>query len=304
MTAERIGFIGLGNMGRHMAANLAAAGYPLTCYDIAGTEGRAPDGAEIASSITEIAQSAETAIISVASRKAVEDVTEEIAGASNRTVTTVVDTSTIGSNTARAAEARLAAVGVNYLDSPVAGASGGTGIGPAAAEAATLNFIVAGKKDVVERVRPALEKLGRKLFHVGEEPGQAQAVKLINNFLIGTAMTATSEAMNYGLSQNLDMKAILDVVNVSSGQNIATSYIFPQAVEPGTYDIGATVEILTKDVGTYFEEVDEGSFPNAVGTIVNRIWQDMAEAHPGVDFTRVFEFIRDGGEGEARGSST
>ena len=296
MAAERIGFIGLGNMGHHMAANLAAAGYSLICYDIAGTEERAPKGAAIAKSVTEIAESADFAIISVASQRAVDAVTEEIAAAANRTVTTVVDTSTIGSKTARAAEARLAAVGVNYVDSPVAGASGGTGIGPAAAKAASLTFIVAGKTDTVEKVRPALEKLGRKLFHVGQEPGQAQAVKLINNFLIGTAMTATSEALNYGLSQNLDMKTILDVVNVSSGQNIATSYIFPTAIDSGTYDIGATVEILTKDVGVYFGEVEDGNFPNAVGTVVNRIWQDMGEARPGTDFTRVFEFIRDGGE--------
>lgn len=297
MAAERIGFIGLGNMGHHMAANLMAAGYPLICYDIAGTKERAPAGADIAGSVTEVVEKSDFAIISVASRKAVEDVTSEIVSASNRTVVTVVDTSTIGSKTARAAEAKLAAAGVNYVDSPVAGASGGTGIGPAAAKAATLTFIVAGKTDVVEKVRPALEKMGRKLFHVGEEPGQAQAVKLINNFLIGTAMTAVSEAMNYGMSQNLDMNSILEVVNVSSGQNIATSYIFPKAVEPASYDIGATVEILTKDVGVYFEEVDGGDLPNAVGTVVNRIWQDMGDAHPGVDFTRIFEFIRDGGEG-------
>ena len=297
MAGERIGFIGLGNMGKPMAANLAAAGYPLVCYDIAGTRERAPEGAEIAGSITQIAGSADFAIVSVDSRRAVEDVTKEIAAANDRAVSIVVDTSTIGSKTARDAEARLGAVDVTYIDSAVAGASGGTGIGPAAAQAANLTFIVAGRSDAVERVRPALEKMGRKLFHVGEEPGQAQAIKLINNFLIGTAMTAVSEALNYGLSQNLDMKSILEVINVSSGANVATSYIFPTCIEPETYDVGAAVEILVKDVGVYVEEIENANLPNAVGSVVNRIWADMGREMPGVDFTRVFPFIRDGGEG-------
>ncbi len=297
MAGERIGFIGLGNMGNPMAANLAAAGYPLVCYDIAGTRERAPEGAAVAGSVTQVAASADLAILSVASRQAVEDVTEEIAAANDRTVSIVVDTSTVGSKTARAAEARLGAVDVTYIDSAVAGASGGQGIGPAAAKAAALTFIVAGRTGAVEKVRPVLEKMGRTLFHVGEEPGQAQAVKLINNFLIGTVMTATSEAMVYGLSQNLDMKSILDVINVSSGANVATSYVFPTCIEPETYDVGAAVEILVKDVGVYVEEVESGNFPNAVGAAVNRIWADMGREMPGADFTRVFPFIRDGGEG-------
>ena len=297
MAGERIGFIGLGNMGNPMAANLISAGYPLVCYDIAGTRERAPEGAEIAASVTQIAGSADFAILSVASRQAVEDIADEIAAANDRTVSIVVDTSTIGSMTARAAEARLATADIAYIDSAVAGASGGEGIGPAAAKAANLTFIVAGGSDAVEKVRPALEAMGRTLFHVGEEPGQAQAVKLINNFLIGTAMAATSEALNYGLSRNLDMKSILEVINVSSGANVATSYIFPACIEPETYDVGAAVEILVKDVGVYVEEIESGNLPNAVGSVVNGIWANMGREMPGADFTRVFPFIRDGGEG-------
>ena len=297
MTGERIGFIGLGNMGQHMAANLVAAGYNLICYDIAGTMERAPKGAEIAGSITEIAGKADIAILSVASKQAVTGITEEIAMANNRSVSIVVDTSTIGSKIAREAEPRLAAMDITYIDSAVAGASGGQGIGPAAAKAAALTFIVAGKTEAVERVRPAMETMGSKLFHVGQEPGQAQAVKLINNFLIGTVMTATSEAINYGLNQNLDMKSILDVINVSSGANVATSYVFPTCIESETYDVGAAVEILLKDIGIYVEEIENGELPNAVGSVVNKIWAKMGREMPGADFTRIFPFIRDGGEG-------
>ncbi|MCY4495902.1 MAG: NAD(P)-binding domain-containing protein, partial [Rhodospirillaceae bacterium] len=103
MAGERIGFIGLCNMGNPLAINLVSAGYPVICYDIAGTKERAPAGAEIADSVTQIAGSCEFAIISVATRQAVEEITEELAAANHRTVSIVVDTSTIGSKTAPAA---------------------------------------------------------------------------------------------------------------------------------------------------------------------------------------------------------
>ena len=297
MGGERIGFIGLGNMGGPMAANLAKAGYAVICYSKSETEKRAPEGAEIAGSVTQVAESAEFVVLCVNTQQSVDSITAEIAAANDRTVSVVMDTSTIGSKTARAAEARLGAVDITYIDSPVAGGSGDTGIAAAAAKAAALTFIVAGEATAVERVRPVMEAMGRNVFHVGEEPGQAQAIKLINNFLAAAAMTATSEAMIYGLSQNLDMKSILDVLNVSSGANVATSYVFPACIEPETYDVGAAVEILVKDMAVYAEEVENANSPNAVGTVVNKIWADMGDAMPGVDWTRIYPFIRDGGEG-------
>tara|TARA_A100001037_G_C15122061_1_gene624346 strand:- start:51 stop:944 length:894 start_codon:yes stop_codon:yes gene_type:complete len=297
MALERIGFIGLGNMGNPMAGNLVKAGYSVICYDIAGTEERAPEGAEIASSATQIAGNADIVFTSVDKQKSVESIAEEIAAANDRTVSVFIDTSTIGSNTARAAEARLKEVDVTYIDSPVAGGSGSTGVGHEAAKAASLTFIVAGPSAAVERVRPAMEVMGRKVFHVGEEPGQAQAIKLINNFVFTASLISVSEAMVYGLNQNLDMKSILEVLNVSSGQNVATSYIFPTLVETETYDVGATIEILAKDVSVYADEVRSGNSPNAVGTLVSKICAHMEREMPGADWSRMYPFVRDGGEG-------
>ncbi len=297
MALERIGFIGLGNMGGPMAANLVKAGYPVICYDIAGTEERAPKGAEIAASATQIAGGADFVVLSVDKQNSVESIAQEIAEANNRTVSIVMDTSTIGSNTARAAEARLREVDVTYIDSPVAGGSGSTGVGHAAAKSAALTFIVAGQTTAVEQVRPVMEAMGRQVFHVGEEPGQAQAIKLINNFVFSASLIAVSEAMVYGLNQNLDMKSILEVLNVSSGQNVATSYVFPTLIEPETYDVGATIEILAKDVSVYADEVRSGNSPNAVGALVNKICTDMEKEMPGADWSRMYPFIRDGGEG-------
>jgi len=296
MALDRIGFIGLGNMGSPMAANLIEAGYSVICYDIAGTEERAPKGAEIAGSATQIAGSADVIVISVDKQKSVENIAQEIAEANDRTVSIVMDTSTIGSDTARIAEARLREVDVTYIDSPVAGGDGSTGVGHAAAKAAALTFIVAGPTAAVDRVRPTMQVMGRKVFHVGEEPGQAQAIKLINNFVFTASLISVSEAMVYGLNQNLDMKSILEVLNVSSGQNVATSYIFPTLVETEIFDVGATIEILAKDVSVYADEVRSKNSPNAVGSLVSKICADMEKEMPGADWTRMYPFVRDGGE--------
>jgi 3-hydroxyisobutyrate dehydrogenase len=298
-TAGPVGFIGLGNMGKPMSANLAKAGFDLVCYDIAGTRGRAPRGAAVAGSITDVARGSSVLFISVNSRKAVDAVTAEIAKAGSKTLKSVVDTSTIGTVTAKRAAKRLAKAEIAYVDSPVAGASGGTGIGPAAARAAALTFITAGPAATVRRIRPMLEAMGRKLFVVGTEPGQAQAVKLINNFLIGVAVAATTEAMLYGQRQKLAMKTLLDVINVSSGQNVATSYIFPATIANGRFNLGADIEILTKDVGTYAEEVASLKLPRGVGQVVDGLWQDMGRDWPGVDFSLFYEYIRRGGPGKA-----
>ncbi len=293
---KRIGFIGLGNMGSPMSANLAKAGYSVICYDWKGTAERAPKGVEIADSATQIAGSADCVFTCVDKQQSVESIAEEIAEAQDRTASILVDMSTIGSNTARAAAARLQKVGVTYIDSPVAGGSGNTGVGHAAAKAAALTFIVAGQTAAVERVRSAMEVMGRKVFHVGEEPGQAQAIKLINNFVFSASLIAVSEAMVYGLNQNLDMKSILEVLNVSSGQNVASSYVFPTLVETETYNVGATIEILAKDVSVYAGEVGNGNFPNAIGALVSKICSDMEKEMPGADWSRMYPFIRDGGE--------
>ncbi len=90
---------------------------------------------------------------------------------------------------------------------------------------------------------------------------------------------------------------ILEVLNVSSGQNVATSYVFPTLIEPETYDVGATIEILAKDVSVYANEVWNGNSPNAVGALVNKICTDMEKEMPGADWSRMYPFIRDGGEG-------
>jgi 3-hydroxyisobutyrate dehydrogenase len=136
-----------------------------------------------------------------------------------------------------------------------------------------------------------MESFSKNLFHVGPNPGQGQAMKLLNNFLSGTAMAATSEAMAFALSQGLEMETMLDVVNVSTGRNSATSDKFPNRIATGTYDAGFKTALLTKDIRLFLENARAAGTPSKVAATVAEQWRRCDEAMPDSDFTRIYEFL-------------
>jgi 3-hydroxyisobutyrate dehydrogenase-like beta-hydroxyacid dehydrogenase len=282
-----LGFIGLGQMGGPMAANIAKAGFRLTVFDKAGTAARAPAGAELAVSVEDAAAQAQTLFLSLPDGRVSIAVAGQIAAAPERATTVVVDLSTIGPEAAREAAGILSAAGVTYIDAPVSG-------GQAGAVAGTITIMWAGPGAELDRHRAAIAAFCKNPFHVGEAPGQGQALKLINNFLSGTAMAATSEAMLYGLSQGLDMTTMLDVVNVSTGVNSATRDKFPQRIVTGSFDAGFKTALLAKDVALYLDNARASGAPHDLGDVVATLWQACDQALPGSDFTRVYEFLRDG----------
>jgi 3-hydroxyisobutyrate dehydrogenase len=279
--AGPVGFVGLGNMGGPMAANLAAAGIPLLVYDKAGTADRAPDGAEIAQSLDEVARRAGTVLLSLPAGAAVLAVAGEIAAAAPRAADTVIDTSTIGVAAAGEVAGILARAGITYLDAPVSG-------GVAGARAGTIAVMAAGPLEAFERARPLLSAMAANLFHVGTRQGQGQAMKLANNFLSGVAMAATSEAVRFGETQGLDMKTMLDVLNVSTGRNTATSDKFPNRILTGTHDAGFTTTLIHKDVRLYLEAVADAGVRGVVGRAVGGTLAALETDLPGEDFTRIY----------------
>jgi len=283
----KLGFIGLGQMGGPMAANIAKGGFDLVVFDRAGTAERAPAGAVLAVSVAAAAARAETLFLSLPDGPASIAVARQIAAAPERRTTVVVDLSTIGPGAARAAAETLGAAGVTYVDAPVSG-------GQAGAVAGTITIMWAGPAAELERHRAAIAAFCKNPFHVGEAPGQGQALKLINNFLSGTAMVATSEAMLYGLSQGLDMKTMLDVVNVSTGANSATRDKFPNRVLTGSFDAGFKTTLLAKDLTLYLDNARAAGAPHDLGSVVAALWQACDRALPDSDFTRVFEYLREG----------
>jgi 3-hydroxyisobutyrate dehydrogenase len=284
MERATYGFIGLGNMGAPMAANLAAAEHDLVVYDAAGTEDRLPDGARAANGIAGVVAVAETVLLSLPDGKVVEAVIGDIIAVAERATRVVVDHSTIGVEAARRVHELASAAGITYLDAPVSG-------GTAGAKAGTLAMMISGDKALAERLDGALASIAKNRFYVGAAPGQGQAMKVLNNFLSATAMTATSEAVAFGIGQGLDMAVMLDVLNVSSGRNTATSDKFPNRVLSGKYDAGFTIDLLAKDVRLYLEQVTRAGAPDKVGGTVAGILEDVLAAMPGADFTRMYPFI-------------
>jgi 3-hydroxyisobutyrate dehydrogenase-like beta-hydroxyacid dehydrogenase len=284
--APRLGFVGLGQMGGPMAANIAKGGFELVVFDKAGTAERAPAGAVLTDSVEDAAARAQTLFLSLPDGPASTAVARQVAAAPESRTTVVVDLSTIGPGAAREAAETLRAAGVTYVDAPVSG-------GQAGAVAGTITIMWAGSGAELARHRAVIAAFCKNPFHVGEAPGQGQAMKLINNFLSGTAMTATSEAILYGLTQGLDMQTMLDVVNVSTGANSATRDKFPNRVLTGSFDAGFKTALLAKDIRLYLENARAAGAPDAVGSVVAALWQDCDRALPDSDFTRVYEYLRE-----------
>ena len=265
---------------------MAAAGFEMVVYDKAGAAGRAPEGVIVAGSTAEVAARADLILTSLPAGADLLAVAREVIETNDRQVAMLVDLSTIGPEAAGDAERVLEAAKIAYGDAPVSG-------GTAGAAAATIACMYSGSDELLARARPALEALSKNLFHIGPEPGMGQTMKLANNFLSATAMTATSEAIAFGTSQGLDMKLMLDVLNVSSGQNTATADKFPNRIWPEKYDAGFTNLLLLKDLKLYLEAVRAGGSVETVGAVVTEILSRFAEAEPGVDFTRIYPFVRD-----------
>ena len=286
MSANGIGFVGLGNMGRPMAENLVKSGRDVVVYDAAGTQGRAPRGAKLAASNAALAGRVEVIHLCVPNGRASESIAREIAGAPERRTRLVVDHSTIGTGAARRVHGLLAEHGVEYVDAPISG-------GVSGAVNATLAIMYSGPEATFDRLRPVFESMAGHVFRVGSRPGQGQAMKVLNNFLSGTAMAATAEAVAFGVAQGLDMGMILDVVNASSGRNTATSDKFPNRVLTGTWDAGFSSTQFNKDLGLYRDAAEAVGTSRPVSPAVFEVWRRLEAHRPNADITCIYPFVRD-----------
>jgi 3-hydroxyisobutyrate dehydrogenase len=279
-----VGFVGLGNMGGALAANLVAAGHRVVAHDAAGIE-RNPDGATWAPSIPEVARQSGVVVLSLPDGSVSEKVALDILSADECATRQVIDTSTVGVSAARKIAALLGDAGIAYVDAPVSG-------GVAGARARTLAVMYAGADSACAAVEPVLRGLSDRRYRVGAEPGMAQAVKLANNFLSATALAATSEAVAFGEAVGLDIPTMLEVLANSSGQNAAITDKFPNHVVTGRYASGFANSLMAKDVRLYRQEVADAGCPAALGEVTGSVWDRFAQEQPGVDFTRIYPFVR------------
>ena len=278
-----VGFVGLGNMGRALATNLVGSGQELTTHDVAGSD-TSPEGATFVADLAELARRCDLVVLSLPDGIASEQVARGISAVPDRRTTHVVDTSTIGVSAAQTIAALLAEAGIGYVDAPVSG-------GVAGAQARTLSVMYAGTDDACAAVEPVLAGLSDRTRRVGDRPGMGQALKLLNNFLSATALAATSEAIAFGRSVGLDMGTMLEVLNASSGQSVATSDKFPNHVVTGRYAAGFANSLMAKDVGLYLQAVEAEGSPAVLGPVTSEVWDRFAAAEPGADFTRIYPFV-------------
>ena len=209
-----IGFIGLGNMGQHMARNLIKAGHSLKVFDLSEDNVRyvAQSGAKAASSAAEAATDVDFVVTMVPVGADVRRVFVDagVVGAA-RPGTIMIDSSTIDVDTARAMHEAAARAGYKFLDAPVSG-------GVVGAEQATLTFMCGGDKDTFERARPVLAAMGKNIVHCGG-PGQGQVVKICNNMMAAVNMMVAAEALVMGEKLGVDRKVLYDVITTSTGRS-------------------------------------------------------------------------------------
>ena len=261
-----VGFLGLGQMGAAIAERLEAADARLHVFD-PNPVAMAPfvlRGAVDHASAAAVAAAASIVFACLPNAAVSEQVASEIAHSSALRI--YVEMSTIGS----AAMARIAQTvgshGITLVDCPISG-------GPKGARAGTLSVIVAGPAAAVTEIRPWLQRIGKNVFEVGEQPGQAQLMKLVNNLINAANMATAFEALVLGAKGGLDPDQMVAVINVSTGRNSATMDKVPKAVLPGTFDYGAKLSTMLKDVVLGLQEADRLGVPMWVHETVGQLWR-------------------------------
>jgi 3-hydroxyisobutyrate dehydrogenase len=270
-----VGFVGVGNMGRRMAANLAAAGFPLVIRDSdADTQRRfiAEHGGEPGDSPQAFAGA--TVVVTMlpdgnAVREAVLGWQGGIASALSPG-SVILDMSSADPVGTQKLAADLAPAGIRVVDAPVSG-------GIARAETGTLSLMVGGQdEDAFAVVRPVLEVLGEQIFRTGPL-GSGHAMKALNNFLGATAYTAAAEALAIGKEFGLDPAVMLDVVNASTGRSFNSEVVFKNDVITGRYGTGFALGLLAKDVGIAAGLAESVGVPAPALELVRRRWAEAAD---------------------------
>jgi len=287
-----IGFIGLGNMGGGMAANLAKAGHTVRAFDLAEAAlARAEEsGCTRAGSVAEAVADADVVVTMLPAGAHVRAVyTEQVFAAAKRKPL-LLDCSTIDVVTARAVIAAAAEQGFAMLDAPVSG-------GIAAANAGTLTFMVGGEAAAFEQARPILEKMGKAVIHAGGA-GAGQAAKIVNNMLLGATMVATCEAFALAEKLGLDLQTFYDISSKASGQSWSmTSYCPVPGVGPETpadrdYEGGFASALMLKDLKLAGEAAASVGASVPMGAAAGALYQALVNAGAGgKDFSAMIRFL-------------
>ncbi len=292
---SNIAFIGLGNMGGPMAANLMAAGHSLTVFDLSEVAMRAlaEKGARCASSALEAIEGAEVILSMLPAGKHVAGLylgeSGLIAKAAKGTL--ILDCSTIDAETARLVGAAAEAAGLDMLDAPVSG-------GVKAAQAGTLAFMCGGSEAGFMRAEKILSGMGKKIFQAGDH-GAGQIAKMCNNMLLAVHMIGTAEALQLGMSNGLDAGVLSEIMKNSSGDNWSLQNYNPvPGVMPGTpasngYQPGFMAQLMLKDLGLAMENSLKTQSAVPMGALARSLYASFAgKGNSQRDFSAIIEMMQ------------
>ena len=288
----QIAFIGLGNMGGPMAANLVKAGHQVTAFDFvqAALDTFVEAGGVAAGSAMEAIKDAQVVVSMWPAGKHVAGLYLGSDGllANLPKGSLVVDSSTIDVETARKVGAEAKNLGIHFVDAPVSG-------GTAGAKAGTLSFIVGGDQTCFERAQPVLEAMGKNIFHAGDA-GAGQMAKMCNNMLLSVLMAGTAEALQMGVENGLDPKVLSDIMVKSSGRNWALEIYNPvPGVMDGTpasndYQGGFMVDLMNKDLGLALGAAQASNSTVPMGQQASQLFKAHGDAgHGGLDFSSIYQ---------------
>ncbi|WP_079637668.1 3-hydroxyisobutyrate dehydrogenase [Sphingopyxis flava] len=289
----KIAFIGLGNMGGGMAANLAKAGHDVRAFDLSEEAlSRAVDaGCVRAASAAEAVAGAEAVVTMLPAGQHVAGVYESDVFPNAAPGTLLLDCSTIDVATARANIEASTAKGLVAVDAPVSG-------GIAAANAGTLTFMVGGTDEGFARAEPILAKMGKAVIHAGDA-GAGQAAKICNNMLLGASMIATCETLALAQKLGLDPQKFFDIASVSSGQCWSlTSYAPLPGVGPATpadndYKGGFAAALMLKDLRLAMEAAASVDADVPMGTKARELYEAFVAADEGGhDFSAIIRTLQ------------
>ncbi|MCC5991162.1 MAG: 3-hydroxyisobutyrate dehydrogenase [Rhodobacteraceae bacterium] len=271
----KIGFIGLGNMGAPMAANLAKVGHQVTGFDLAAP---CPEGVVSAESAAAAADGAEVVITMLPNGDILRAVADQLIPAMGAGAV-LCDCSTVDVDSARAVAAQAEAAGLGALDAPVSGGVGG-------ASAGTLTFMVGGSDAAFATVQPLFEVMGQKAVHCGAS-GAGQAAKICNNMILGVTMAVTCEAFALADKLGLDRAKMFDVVSTSSGYSWSMNAycpapgVGPQSPADNDYKPGFAAELMLKDLRLSQQAARAVDADTPMGAHVTALYAEFVEAEGG-----------------------
>ena len=287
-----IAFIGLGNMGGPMAANLVKAGHKVTAFDLvaASRDQAKSDGAAIAESSVAAVKDADVVITMLPAGRHVMSVWTEVIPSMKKGAL-IIDCSTIDVESAKQAHALAATHGMASVDAPVSG-------GTVGAKGATLTFMCGGEEKAFAAAKPLLENMGKKLVHCGSA-GAGQAAKICNNMMLAISMIGVGEAFVLAEKLGLSHQALFDVASTSSGQCWAlTSYCpvpgpVPASPANNSYKPGFASNLMVKDLTLAQDAAKASGAATPLGKHAQEIYKAFdAAGHGGVDFSGIIQHVR------------